>query len=105
MPATSSANDIVVSTPLRTAIGTFGGGLKDTPAVDLGAAVATEVLARSGLHADQVDQVIVGNVLQAGQGMNPGRQVVLKAGFPAHQSALRLPHGHAQTGHGRRHGL
>jgi acetyl-CoA C-acetyltransferase len=83
MPATSSANDIVVSTPLRTAIGTFGGGLKDTPAVDLGAAVATEVLARSGLHADQVDQVIVGNVLQAGQGMNPGRQVVLKAGLPA----------------------
>jgi acetyl-CoA C-acetyltransferase len=82
MHATSSANDIVVSTPLRTAIGTFGGGLKDTPAVDLGATVAAEVLARSGLHADQVDQVIVGNVLQAGQGMNPGRQVALKAGLP-----------------------
>src|ERR671938_1835710 len=76
------ADEIVISTPLRTAIGTFGGMLKDTPATDLGATVAKEVLARSGLAADKVDQVIVGNVLQAGQGMNPGRQVALKAGLP-----------------------
>jgi acetyl-CoA C-acetyltransferase len=76
------STDIVVSTPLRTAIGTFGGALKDTPATELGATVAQQVLARSGLAADKVDQVIVGNVLQAGQGMNPGRQVALKAGLP-----------------------
>jgi acetyl-CoA C-acetyltransferase len=80
--STSTADDIVVSTPLRTAIGTFGGVLKDTPAVDLGATVVSEVIKRSGMQPDQVDQVIVGNVLQAGQGMNPGRQVALKAGLP-----------------------
>src|ERR671923_1394521 len=76
------AQEIVVSTPLRTAIGTFGGMLKDTPATDLGATVAKAVLERAGLASDKVDQVIVGNVLQAGQGMNPGRQVALKAGLP-----------------------
>jgi acetyl-CoA C-acetyltransferase len=76
------SDDLVVSTPLRTAIGTFGGALKDTPAADLGATVAKEVVGRAGLPADKVDQVIVGNVLQAGQGMNPGRQVALKAGLP-----------------------
>ena len=83
MPSSTSRDDIVVSTPLRTAIGTFGGQLKDTPAVELGATIVTQVLTRSGLNADQVDQVIVGNVLQAGQGMNPGRQVALKAGLPS----------------------
>lgn len=82
MSLRADGGEIVVSTPLRTAIGTFGGMLKDIPAVGLGATVAKEVLARSGLSADKVDQVIVGNVLQAGQGMNPGRQVALKAGLP-----------------------
>src|SRR5438445_5181522 len=83
MASSTNGDDIVVSTPLRTAIGTFGGQLKDTPAVELGATIAAEVLTRSGLNVDQVDQVIVGNVLQAGQGMNPGRQVALKAGLPS----------------------
>src|SRR5919202_632145 len=73
---------VVVSTPLRTAIGTFGGTLKEVSAAELGATVAREVLARTGLPAERVDQVIVVNVLQAGQGMNPGRQVALKAGLP-----------------------
>src|SRR5438105_10183093 len=75
--------EIVVSMPLRTAIGTFGGTLKDIPATELGAKVAREVLSRSGVAGERVDQVIAGNVLQAGQGMNPGRQVALKAGLPA----------------------
>ena len=74
--------EVVVSTPRRTAIGTFGGMLKDVPASDLGATVIKDILARTGLEGEQVDQVIVGNVLQAGQGMNPGRQVALKAGLP-----------------------
>ncbi len=68
-----TADDIVVSTPLRTAIGTLGGQLKDTPAVELGATIVAEVLTRAGLKADQVDQVIVGNVLQAGQGQAVAR--------------------------------
>src|SRR6266699_4653877 len=79
----SNLNEIVISTPLRTAIGTFGGMLKDIPASDLGATVVKKVLEEAQLDPGQVDQVIVGNVLQAGQGMNPGRQVALKAGLPA----------------------
>jgi acetyl-CoA C-acetyltransferase len=86
----AAADEIVVSTPLRTAIGTFGGMLKDTPATDLGATVARAVLSRSGLGPDKVDQVVVGNVLQAGQGMNPGRQVALKAGLPATVPGMTL---------------
>ncbi len=78
----SNLNEIVISTPLRTAIGTFGGMLKDIPASDLGATVVKKVLEDAKLDPGQVDQVIVGNVLQAGQGMNPGRQVALKGGLP-----------------------
>ena len=83
-------NQIVISTPLRTAIGTFGGALKDTPASDLGATVVKEVLTRNGLDGDQIDQVYVGNVLQGGQGMNPGRQVGVKAGLPYSVPAMTL---------------
>jgi acetyl-CoA C-acetyltransferase len=78
----SNLQDIVISTPLRTAIGTFGGMLKDIPATDLGATVAKSVLEQSKVDPGHVDQVIIGNVLQAGQGMNPGRQVALKASLP-----------------------
>ncbi|QIN80866.1 acetyl-CoA C-acyltransferase [Rubrobacter marinus] len=76
--------------PLRTAIGTFGGSLKDVPATDLGAAVGKEVVSRSGIAPDQVDQVIVGNILSAGQGMNPGRQVGIKAGLPVETPGMTL---------------
>src|SRR5437879_8119161 len=82
MTPITNGTEVVISTPLRSAIGTFGGMLKDTPATELGATVAKAVLSRSGMPANNVDQVIVGNVLQAGQGMNPGRQVALKAGLP-----------------------
>jgi acetyl-CoA C-acetyltransferase len=78
----STIQEIVISTPLRTAIGTFGGMLKEIPAADLGATVAKRILEEAQLDPEQVDQVIVGNVLQASQGMNPGRQVALKAGLP-----------------------
>jgi acetyl-CoA C-acetyltransferase len=71
----------VILAAKRTPIGSFLGAFKDVPAVDLGAAVATSVL--KGLDASAVADVIIGNVLQAGQGMNPGRQVALKAGLPA----------------------
>jgi acetyl-CoA C-acetyltransferase len=82
--------EIVISTPLRTAIGTYGGALKDTPATDLGATVGKEVLSRSGIEGDQVDQIIIGNILSAGQGMNPGRQVGMKTGLPVTTPGLTL---------------
>ena len=82
--------EIVISTPLRTAIGTFGGALKDTPATDLGATVGKEVLSRAGIEPDRVDQVIVGNILSAGQGMNPGRQVGIKTGLPVTTPGMTL---------------
>lgn len=84
------APEIVLSTPLRTAIGTFGGTLKDVTAVELGASVGKEVVARSGLAADRVDQVIVGNILSAGQGMNPGRQVAIECGMPVEVPGMTL---------------
>jgi len=83
-------DDIVISIPLRTAISTFGGTLKDIPVSDLGTTVAREVLSRSGLAGEQIDQVIVGNVLTAGQGMKPGRQVAIKAGLPVSVPGMAL---------------
>jgi acetyl-CoA C-acetyltransferase len=82
--------DIVISTPLRTAIGTFGGTLKDIPATDLGATVGTAVIERSGVDPARIDQVIVGNILSAGQGMNPGRQVGMRSGVPVEAPGLTL---------------
>ena len=86
----NSAADIVISTPLRTAIGTFGGSLKDVPATDLGATVGKAVIERSGIAPARIDQVIVGNILSAGQGMNPGRQVGVKSGVPVEAPGLTL---------------
>ncbi len=71
---------IVITAAKRTAIGAFMGGLKDVSAVDLGVAVMSQIL--PGLIQDDIADVIVGNVLQAGQGMNPARQIVIKAGLP-----------------------
>ncbi len=85
-----NGTEIVISTPLRTAIGTFGGALKDTPATDLGATVGKEVLSRAGIEGERVDQIIVGNILSAGQGMNPGRQVGMKSGLPVQVPGMTL---------------
>ncbi len=75
---------------MRTAIGTFGGAIKDVPAVDLGTTVAKEVISRSGIDAEEINQVIVGNILMAGQGMNPGRQVGINSGVPNTSPAMTL---------------
>jgi len=72
--------EIVITAAKRTAIGAFMGSLKDVSAVDLGVAVMSQIL--PGLILDDIADVIVGNVLQAGQGMNPARQIVIKAGLP-----------------------
>ncbi|MGH3144675.1 MAG: beta-ketoacyl synthase N-terminal-like domain-containing protein, partial [Rubrobacter sp.] len=85
-----NGTEIVISTPLRTAIGTFGGSLKDVPATDLGATVGKEVLSQAGIEGGQVDQCIVGNILSAGQGMNPGRQVGIKSGLPVEVPGMTL---------------
>jgi acetyl-CoA C-acetyltransferase len=85
-----NGTEIVISTPLRTAIGTFGGALKDVPATDLGATVGKEVLSRAGIQGEQVDQCIIGNILSAGQGMNPGRQVGMKSGLPVETPGMTL---------------
>lgn len=74
--------DIVIVAAGRTAVGKFGGSLAKIPATELGAAVIKGVLARSGLSADQLGEVIMGQVLTAGVGQNPARQSVIKAGFP-----------------------
>jgi len=66
----------------RTAIGTFGGALKDLSAVDLGAVVIREAIRRAGVEARELGDVILGCVLQAGAGMNVARQAALKAGVP-----------------------
>ena len=85
-----NGTEIVISTPLRTAIGTFGGAIKDVPAVDLGTTVAKAIISRSGIDAEEINQVIVGNVLMAGQGMNPARQVGINAGVPETSPAMTL---------------
>ena len=74
--------EIVIVSAGRTAVGKFGGALAKVPATELGAAVIKAVLERSGLSAEQIGEVIMGQVLAAGVGQNPARQAVLKGGFP-----------------------
>lgn len=66
----------------RTAIGSFGGALKNTPAVELGAIVAKEVMNRAGVKPENIDEVMFGGVLTTGLGQNVARQVAVKAGVP-----------------------
>ncbi|MEQ8391486.1 MAG: acetyl-CoA C-acyltransferase [Thalassospira sp.] len=82
--------EIVLAYPVRTAIGAFGGALKDTPAVDLGAIVVRETLERSGLEARNIGSVVMGNVIQAGNGMNPARQAAVGGGLPVSAPAFTV---------------
>src|SRR5699024_4571067 len=75
---------------VRTAIGSFNGSLKNMSAPKLGAIVVKEALDRAGVKADQVDEVIMGNVLQAGLGQNPARQAAIHAGLPESVSAMTI---------------
>jgi acetyl-CoA C-acetyltransferase len=75
-------NEVVLAGAVRTAIGTFNGAFADTPATQLGATVIKEALERAGVRPEQVDEVIMGNVLSAGLGMNPARQASIAAGIP-----------------------
>jgi acetyl-CoA C-acetyltransferase len=63
---------VVLAAPVRTAIGTFGGSLKDMPAPDLGAVAIGAAVERAGLRPEEIGTVVMGNVIQAGAKMNPG---------------------------------
>jgi len=85
-----SAREIVLSHPVRTAIGTFNGSLKDTPATELGATVVRQALARSSLAPDRIGSVVMGNVIQAGNRMNPARQAAIHGGVAVSVPALTV---------------
>ncbi len=78
----NGTNEVIIAGAVRTAIGTFGGAFVDTPATQLGATVLKEALRRAGVQPGQVDEIIMGNVLSAGLGMNPARQAAIAAGIP-----------------------
>ena len=82
--------ETVLCYPVRTAIGTYGGSLKDIPAPGLGAAVIRETLKRSGLAADKVQTLVMGNVIEAGVKMNPARQAGIGGGLPVEVPALTV---------------
>ncbi len=74
--------EVVIVSAARTAVGTFGGALRDIPAVELGKTAVEEALKRAKIKPEQVEEVILGNVLTAGQGQNPARQVLIRSGIP-----------------------
>jgi len=82
--------DIVLCSPVRTAIGTFNGSLKAIPAPDLGATVVRETLRRARLDVENVGSVVMGNVIQAGNKMNPARQAAIGGGLPVSVPAMTL---------------
>ncbi len=82
--------DIVIVSATRTAVGKFGGSLAKTPAPELGAAVIKDLLARTGLGAEQIGEVIMGQVLAAGVGQNPARQALMRSGLPKETPALTV---------------
>lgn len=73
--------EVVIVSAVRTAVGKFGGALKDVSAADLGALVIKEAVKRAGIKPELIDEVIMGNVIQAGLGQNVARQAVIKAGL------------------------
>ena len=81
---------VVIAGACRTAIGKMGGGLSTTPATELGAIVVKEALKRANVPADQVDEVIMGCVIQASQGQNVARQCSIKAGIPVEVPAVTI---------------
>jgi acetyl-CoA C-acetyltransferase len=85
-----AATDIVIVSAARTAVGTFNGAFANTPAHELGAAAVKAAIERAGVSADEVDEVILGQILSAGQGQNPARQAAMKAGVPQEKTAWGL---------------
>lgn len=86
----ASQRSVVFSSPVRTAIGTFGGSLKEVPATDLGARVIRSAVERAGLRPDEIGTAVMGNVVQAGAKMNPGRQAAVRSGLPVSVPAMTV---------------
>ena len=82
--------DVVIASAVRTAVGTFGGALRDIPAIELGKIAVQEALKRAKIKPEQVEEMILGNVLTAGQGQNPARQVLIRSGIPKEVPATTI---------------
>ena len=85
-----TSRSVVFAEPVRTAIGTFDGSLKDVPAPALGATAIRGAVTRAGIQPDEVETVVMGNVVQAGTKMNPARQAAVHAGLPVTTPALTV---------------
>ena len=85
-----TTRDVVLCHPVRTAIGAYNGTLKGVPATELGAIAVRETLARAGLDPARVGSVVMGNVIQAGNRMNPARQAALHGGLPVSVPAMTV---------------
>lgn len=83
-------HEVVIVSAVRTAIGGFMGSLSEIPAPELGGIVIKEAVKRSGIKGEQIDEVIMGNVLQAGLGQGPGRQAALYAGLPVEVPSMAI---------------
>src|SRR5712675_3211058 len=84
------SHEVVLAAPVRTAVGTFGGSLKDMPASDLGAVAIGATVERAGLKPEEIGTVVMGNVIQAGSKMNPSRQAAIRAGLPVSVPAMTV---------------
>lgn len=82
--------EVVIVSAVRTAIGSFGGSLKDIPSSELGAIVIKEAVNRAGIKPELVEEVVMGNVIQAAQGQNVARQAAVKAGLPVEVPAMTI---------------
>jgi acetyl-CoA C-acetyltransferase len=87
---TMAENDIVIVSATRTPVGSFSGALSPLPAHELGAIAVKSAIEKAGVKADEVDEVILGQILTAGQGQNPARQAAMKAGVPQEKTAWNL---------------
>ena len=85
-----STPSIVIASAARTAVGSFNGAFANTPAHQLGATVIADVVKRAGVAPDEVDEVILGQILSAGEGQNPARQASIRAGMPKETTAWGL---------------
>jgi len=83
-------NEVFIIDAVRTAIGNFGGAISSLSATELGTIVVKNLLARNKLNGEEVDEVLMGNVLQAGQGQNMARQVAIHAGIPNEKTAMTI---------------
>jgi acetyl-CoA C-acetyltransferase len=82
--------EVIIASAVRTAIGSFGGALKDVSAAELGAVVIKEAVAKAGIKGELVEEVVMGNVIQAGLGQNVARQAAIKAGLPVEVPAMTI---------------